>query len=170
MLHVGRDPAVREAFEEFLNARGYRIAPVTIDNNDYIFNDAYEYASGRRATDAAKRIADSFVSYMDDKFVFFERNSDELFGRQIAQILLLHANRLNADTFGDVAARLERRGYRFISLDEALTDPAYQSRDTYVGPAGVTWLHRWALTKGMPKAFYAGEPDVPAFVHAEAKR
>jgi peptidoglycan/xylan/chitin deacetylase (PgdA/CDA1 family) len=170
MLHVGRDSAARVAFEDFLKSHGYRIAPVTIDNDDYIFNDAYEYASERGATDVAKRIADAFASYMDEKFVFFERNSDELFGRQIAQILLLHANRLNADTFDGLATRLERRGYRFLSLDDALADPAYQSRDTYSGPAGITWLHRWALTKGMPKAFYAGEPDVPAFVHAEAKR
>jgi peptidoglycan/xylan/chitin deacetylase (PgdA/CDA1 family) len=170
MLHVGRDPRARAEFEEFLKGRGYRIAPVTIDNDDYIFNDAYEYALDRGAAETAQRIADSFASYMDEKFVFFERNSDDLFGRQIAQILLLHANRLNADTFGKLATRLEGRGYRFIPLDEALNDPAYQSRDTYSGPAGMTWLHRWALTRGMPKAFYAGEPDVPAFVHAEAKR
>jgi peptidoglycan/xylan/chitin deacetylase (PgdA/CDA1 family) len=170
MLHAGRDPAARAAFEDFLKARGYRIAPVTIDNDDYIFNDAYEYASERGAAETAKRIADAFLSYMDEKFIFFERNSNELFGRPIAQVLLLHANRLNADTFAELAARLERRGYRFVTLDEALTDPAYQSRDTYSGPAGMTWLHRWALTKGMPKAFYAGEPDVPPFVHQEAKR
>jgi hypothetical protein len=77
---------------------------------------------------------------------------------------------LNADRFGDLAAMFERRGYRFITLDRALEDPAYQKADTYTGPAGITWLHRWALSKHLPKAFYAGEPDVPAFVHAEAKR
>ena len=33
-----------------------------------------------------------------------------------------------------------------------------------VGNSGITWIHRWALTKGMAKSFYAGEPEVPAFV------
>jgi hypothetical protein len=66
--------------------------------------------------------------------------------------------------FGDLARMLEGRGYRFITLEDALQDPAYQSPDTYVGSGGITWLHRWALTKGMPKPFFAGEPDVPRFV------
>jgi len=58
----------------------------------------------------------------------------------------------------------ERRGYGFITLDRALDDPAYQSADTYVGGGGITWLHRWALTKRLPKAFFAGEPETPAWV------
>jgi hypothetical protein len=109
------------------------------------------------------------VPYMEAKFAFFERNAIELFGRAIPQVLLVHANQLNADRFGDLAAMLERRGYRFVTLDRALEDPAYQSADTYVGAGGITWLHRWALARGMPKAFFAGEPEVPSFV-ADAAR
>lgn len=63
----------------------------------------------------------------------------------------------------------ERRGYRFITLERALEDPAYRSLDTFVGPSGITWLHRWALTQKMQKTFYAGEPEVPAFVAEAAK-
>lgn len=64
---------------------------------------------------------------------------------------------------------LETRGYRFIPLDRALEDEAYQSADTFTGPGGITWIHRWALTKGVARTVYAGEPDVPPFV-AEAAR
>ena len=35
---------------------------------------------------------------------------------------------------------------------------------TFTGTGGITWIHRWALTKGMSKDFFAGEPDVPEFV------
>jgi hypothetical protein len=84
-------------------------------------------------------------------------------------VLLVHANMLNADRFGDLAAMLARRGYRFIALDRALEDPAYRSEDTYTGSGGITWLHRWALTRKMPKAFYAGEPAVPTFVADNAR-
>jgi peptidoglycan/xylan/chitin deacetylase (PgdA/CDA1 family) len=168
-LHTGRDLEKRADFERFLSARGYRIAPVTIDNDEYIFAGAYDRTSARGDTAAARRVADAYVPYMDAKVEFFERNSRELFARDVRQVLLVHANMLNADRFGELAAMFERRGYRFISLERALEDPAYQSRDTYIGPAGITWLHRWALTKGMPKAFYAGEPEVPAFVAELAK-
>ena len=76
---------------------------------------------------------------------------------------------LNAERFGDLATMFERRGYRFITLDRALEDPAFASEDTYAGSGGITWIHRWALTRKMPKAFFAGEPDVPAFVAENAR-
>ena len=61
-------------------------------------------------------------------------------------------------------SQLTARGYRFVSLQHALQDPAYTRRDEYVGPAGITWLHRWALTEGKKGAFFAGEPVVPEWV------
>jgi hypothetical protein len=116
-----------------------------------------------------RQVSADYVPYMQAKFAFFERNTQELFGRDIRHILLLHANMLNADRFADLAAMLERRGYRFITLDRALEDPAYQSPDRFIGTGGITWLHRWALTKGMPKTFFAGEPDVPRYVADNAR-
>jgi peptidoglycan/xylan/chitin deacetylase (PgdA/CDA1 family) len=163
-LHTGRDLETRAAFERFLTARGYRVAPVTIDNDEYLFAGAYDRALARGARDAAARVADAYVPYMEAKVEYFERNSRELFGRDIRQILLVHANMLNAERFADLAAMFERRGYAFITLDRALDDPAYQSSDTYVGGGGITWLHRWALTRKMPRTFFAGEPETPAFV------
>ena len=168
-LHTGRDLATRTALEQFLAARGYRVAPVTIDNDEYIFAGAYDRALQRGDTAVARRVADAYVPYMEAKMAFFERNEQELFGRPIRHVLLVHANMLNADRFGDLAAMLERRGYRFITLDRALEDPAYRSADSYTGGGGITWLHRWALTRKMPKGFFAGEPEVPAFVADTAR-
>ena len=169
-LHTGRSLDVREQFEKFLVEHGYRVAPVTVDNDEYIFAEAYDRAAARRDSDMMRRVAAAYVPYMEAKFAFFERNSTDLFGREIPQILLVHANGLNADKFDDLARMMERRRYRFIPLERALDDPAYRSRDTYTGSGGITWLHRWALTKGVPRDFYAGEPDVPAFVADAAAR
>jgi peptidoglycan/xylan/chitin deacetylase (PgdA/CDA1 family) len=168
-LHTGRDAETRKQFESFLAARGYRVAPVTIDNEDYVFAAAYVRALVHDDHELAKRVSSAYVPYMVAKFAFFERNAQTLFGRDVRQVLLIHANALNAARVDDLASALEARGYRFVTLDRALEDPAYQSLDTYVGPGGITWLHRWALTRQMPKSFYAGEPVTPAFV-AEAAR
>ena len=168
-LHTGRDLEKKARFERFLADHGYRVAPVTIDNDEYIFAAAYDRSWARGAADAARQVADAYVPYMETKVEFFERNSRDLFGREMRQILLIHANMLNADRFGELATMLERRGYRFITLERALEDPAYRSPDTFVGSGGITWLHRWALTKGMPKAFFSGEPDVPQFVADHAR-
>jgi len=163
-LHTGRDLDTKFRLERFLDAHGYRIAPVTIDNDEYVFAAAYDRAAAAGDAALRARVAAAYVPYMDAKFEFFERNEQELFGRAIRHVLLVHANPLNAERFGDLAQMLERRGYRFITLDRALEDSAYRTPDTYVGPGGITWIHRWALTKGMPKTFYAGEPETPDWV------
>lgn len=163
-LHTGRDLKTKRAVESFLQDRGYRVAPVTHDNSEWIFALAYRRALEAGDDALADRIGAAYVPYMCDKLEFFERNSRDLFGREIPQILLIHANRLNADHFGALARAIRDRGYRFVSLETALEDPAYDSEDTYAGPAGLTWLHRWALTRGVPKSFFQGEPEAPSFV------
>ena len=57
---------------------------------------------------------------------------------------------------------LQARGYTFVSLDEALADPAYALADGYVGPRGLSWVHRWALGKGMK--IEGEEPREPAWL------
>jgi peptidoglycan/xylan/chitin deacetylase (PgdA/CDA1 family) len=163
-LHTGRSIETRDQFESFLHLHGYAVAPVTIDNSDWIFARAYDNARDANDPAAMKQIADAYVPYMEAKFAYYENQSNKLFGRDIKQILLVHANAINADYFKDIVAMLRKRGYKFITLDDALTDKAYTSPDTFTGPGGISWLDRWALTRGVPKDFFQGEPRTPEFV------
>lgn len=86
-----------------------------------------------------------------------------MFGRDIPRVLLIHANRLNADTLADRLAALRARGYRFVPPGEALADAAYATPDLYVGPHGPSWLHRWSVAQGTPMRL-RDEPDPPAWV------
>jgi len=45
--HTGDTNAKRQAIEEFLAARGYVIAPHTIDSEDFMFNVAYASVCNR---------------------------------------------------------------------------------------------------------------------------
>jgi peptidoglycan/xylan/chitin deacetylase (PgdA/CDA1 family) len=163
-LHTGRDLATKTGLEKFLTARGYTVAPVTHDNGEWIFASAYAKAGRRGDRAGQQRIVEAYIPYMEAKFDYFERESRALFSREIPQILLVHANSLNADAFGRLAEMMRKRGYAFITLDEALKDPAFRSPDTYTGAGGITWLHRWALTRGGQAAVLPGEPQVPGFV------
>ena len=163
-LHTGRSIETRQQFESFLRAHGYTIAPVTIDNSDWIFARAYENARAANDARARQRVAAAFVPYIKSKFIYFENESRKLFGRNIKHVLLLHANSINADHFGEIVAMLRSRGYRFITLGDALTDKAYASTDTFTGPGGISWLDRWALTRKVPPGFFTMEPKTPAFV------
>lgn len=137
---------------------------MTVDNPEWIFARAYDNAVERGDEAMRRRIGEAYVPYMEQKFVYFEKQSRNLFGYEIKQVLLLHANTLNADYFGAVADRLIKRGYVFIRLEEALRDQAFRSNDTYIGLGGLSWLDRWALTQGKKGDFFQGEPATPEFV------
>ena len=98
---------------------------------------------------------------MESVVAFFETRSVEVVGREFPQILLIHASQMNADLMPDLLAMFRKRGYRFVTLDQALADPAYALPETYVGRGGFSWIHRWSRAKGMPNK---GEPDPPPWV------
>lgn len=162
-LQSGRSMEVKGQFDAFLKQHGYTIAPITYDNADYIFSRAYDIAFDRKDMALMKKVGDAYVPYMEAKLEYWERQSQKLLGREMSQTLLIHANFINSDYLDDLAAMFKKRGYKFVTLDEALKDEAYRLPDTYVGPAGISWLHRWARDKG--KEFIVeDEPTVPDFV------
>ena len=158
-LRTGPDEATKAAFAQFLHEHGYIIAPVTIDNDEWIYAAAYRDAAGDSTM--MRRIGEAYVRYMDEMFAYFEQFSRDLLGYEIKQVLLIHSNELNADYFGELAEMMKRRGYTFITLEEALQDEAYRLGDPYVGPRGLSWLHRWAIGQGQEPT---GEPHVDQFV------
>ena len=167
-LHSGESLAKKQAFETFLKAHGYTVAPVTIDNYDYVFARAYDLALRRGAHARADSVRVAYIVYMDTVFGFYEAQSRAILGRELPQTLLLHVSRLNADAMDRLLAMIRRRDYAVVPLEEALRDSAYASPDTYTGPAGITWLHRWAITRGMPRGAFVGEPEVPDWIEEAA--
>jgi peptidoglycan/xylan/chitin deacetylase (PgdA/CDA1 family) len=168
-LHTGTSKEVRDRIDAFLKQHGYLVAPVTIDNSDYVFAAAYDRAVLKEDSGQMRRIIEAYLKYMDAVFGYYEKQSLAIMGREIPQTLLLHANALNGRALDSLAIMLRGRGYRFVPLPEALEDPAYQTNDTYYGPSGISWLHRWALTQGRDKSIFAGEPVVPAWIEEAAR-
>lgn len=165
-LNTGASIEMKNAFENILAERKYIVAPVTVDNQDYVF--AAVYANALKNNDRAmmNRIAEAYVPYMESSLEFYEKQSSTLLGYEIKQILLVHANMLNADHFDKLIAMMKKRGYQFISLDEAVKDKAYSLQDGFTGRAGISWLQRWALTKKHQPTIeqFKLEPKVPEFV------
>jgi peptidoglycan/xylan/chitin deacetylase (PgdA/CDA1 family) len=158
-LHVGEELAKRRAFEGFLAANGYTVAPVTVDNDEFVYAAVYADARRRGDAAAAARIGDDYLRYMDEVFSFFEDVARRTAGREIKHVLLLHANTLNAERFGALAEALGRRGYRFVSLAEALEDDVYRRPDAFVGAPGDSWLNHWEVTAGRKPIRTPSPPD-----------
>jgi peptidoglycan/xylan/chitin deacetylase (PgdA/CDA1 family) len=164
-LHSGTTAETHQAIVDFLEARHYRVAPVTVDYADYAFAGPYTRALRRGDIEVAERIEQAYLDQVDVGFDYAERSALELFGRGIPHILLIHCNELNAVTLRDSIARMRTRGYTFITLDEAMEDPVYQRPDTFAGPGG-SWLSRSATVMGkqLTAGTAAARPVVPKWI------
>ncbi len=147
-LDAGATAEDKAGLEQFIAARGYRIAPVTVDASDWYFT--YRYAVAKRRGDAAlmERIASAYLAQCDAVLDYAEASAKRVFGRDIPHVFLMHENELSADHFDRVAEKMKARGYRFVSLEEAMADRAYAHADTFVG-GGANWLVRWAHSDGV---------------------
>ena len=165
-LDTGRDLQTRREAEAFLVARGYRIAPVTLDAWDWMYAGVYEDAKKRDDTALQQQLVSSYLSYSDEMFAYTERLAKQTIAYEPKQILLLHANQLEADHIGELLDLMRKRGYRFITLEDALSDQAYSLPDTFVGEEGTGWLDHWAITLGKPPQ---GSPVFPQWVIDRSK-
>lgn len=142
-LDTGTTKEKRKNLETYLSNKGYIIAPVTIDTDDWRFDQELREHPGEKP-----KIIARYLKHTELKFKFYKQATEKIFGRNIKHIWLLHCNQLNAYAMKDLLKIASDLGYKFITLDDALNDPAYQEPDNYYAPFGVSWLYRWDFTRG----------------------
>lgn len=148
-LDSGTSAEVHQAILDFLEQRHYRVAPVTVDYKDYIFAGVYSRMLRAGNQETAEKIKQAYLEQVNAGFESAEKISQDLFGYELPQILLIHCNELNSVTLRDSIARMRNRGYSFVTLTEAMSDPAYQRPDGFTGPGG-SWLERSGAAMGKP--------------------
>jgi peptidoglycan-N-acetylglucosamine deacetylase len=156
-------------FVDFLRSRNFAIAPMTFENDDWMYTALYEPASTKGDAETTTRLKAAYLEESEQEITNVEQLSQSLFGRQIAQIADLHVNGVNADVLDDLLTLLEKRGYKFVSMETALADPAYGTLDEYVGSAGISWLHRWQPALGK-KMDFSSDPDPAKWVQDDYKK
>ncbi len=162
-LDSGTTAEVHQKILDFLEQRQYRVAPITVDYKDYMFAGAYSRMLRARKPEIADKIKQAYLEQVDDGYAAAEKISRDLFGYELPQILLIHCSELNSVTLRDSIARMRKRGYRFITLEEAMKDPAYSRPDSFTGPGG-SWLERTGDAMGKPV-----NDDVEARISAEIR-
>jgi peptidoglycan/xylan/chitin deacetylase (PgdA/CDA1 family) len=168
-LETGATLDDKHRFESWLTAHGYRVAPVTVENSDWMFALAYDEAVMRHDGRAARRIRTEYLDFTDKAVAWYREAALSLLGRRPDLIFLLHDTRLNADTLGELVGILKRNQLTVESLDQAMADPAYKISDDFADPSGDEWLSRWAVTlnKELP---WADFPEPPADIAAAEER
>ncbi|MCP4916734.1 MAG: polysaccharide deacetylase family protein [Proteobacteria bacterium] len=150
-LRRGNDVETRDAVRRDLESSGLTIAPVTIDNHEWMLASEYAKSNENAAALYPGHLVAASMHFRDEAF--------KSQGRDVKHVLLLHANTLNADHLDAALTALENSGAVFITLEEALSDPVYALDDQYAGKAGVSWLDR-----------VSGQPVTMAWETAEWKR
>jgi len=146
-LRTGNTKAYQQEIWRFLEENGYKVAPVTMDNDEYIYAYVYMKLLEDGEKEKAREIGQAYLAYLEKIIDHYELVSIKHFDRNIPHILLLHANRLNADYIEEVLGLFREKEYDFIAIDEALKDPVYASKEG-VHQRGPSWMERWIAEQG----------------------
>jgi peptidoglycan/xylan/chitin deacetylase (PgdA/CDA1 family) len=164
-LETGATLADKRTFEAWLKAEGYSVAPVTLENSDWMFAMPYDAAIRSGNAAEAARVRKAYLDYTAVVVPWYRKAALQLLGRSPALVFLLHETRLNADSLDDLLAILKRNGLTVVSLDRAMADPAYRISDDLADANGDEWLSRWSMTlkRELPWASFQEPPaDIAA--------
>ena len=160
-LNTGKNLEDKAKVEAWLASRGYTSVKYTFDNNEWMYSFAYDAARNDNDVNTMKEVRESYLAYMSKMFDHYEAYSAAMFGRDIPQTMVLTPSRLIMDTADEFFTMATKRGYSFVSIDEAQADPAYNTKEEFTGDAGISWFERWTLAKG---AALRKEPEIDAAV------
>ncbi len=106
---------------DYLAANNYTVAPVTIDSKDFRFNEQLYHVPYRSRESYIGKMKGRYLEYIWQQTLRAEKRAN---GQPVRQILLIHANLLNSYLLNDVIQMYKQNGYKFITLTQALENPA----------------------------------------------
>jgi peptidoglycan/xylan/chitin deacetylase (PgdA/CDA1 family) len=149
-LHEGDTVAKRRAVRAWLATHRYRIAEVTMDFGDYLWNAPYARCMDKHDPAAIARLHDSYLSAADQYYGVFRHLSQIVYGRDVKYVLLMHVGAFDAKMLPELLALYRSKGVRFISLPSAISDPAYSDDPDIGEPSGGAMLELMVRKKKLP--------------------
>jgi peptidoglycan/xylan/chitin deacetylase (PgdA/CDA1 family) len=148
-LDEGNTLAKRRAVRNYLFAHNYKVAEVTLDFEDSLWNEPYARCAVKHDDAAIVSLEKSYLGTADEFIDVFRGLSKQLYGRDIPYVLLLHVGAFDARMLPRLIALFRSKGFEFITLEQAEKDPAY-SFDPDIGyPGGGTLEELTAKVKGV---------------------
>src|SRR5262245_15988042 len=131
-LQAFEEAGDRSLIDAWLKKTGYVEVPFTIESPDRLFSQAYCGALQKGNSECVHLIKATYFSFLFDATLkaLFDANS-AAGRRDIKHILVIYANQLTCDTLAEILQWYRGLGARFISIDDALSDPFYASRLSY---------------------------------------
>jgi peptidoglycan/xylan/chitin deacetylase (PgdA/CDA1 family) len=149
-LNAGETLEKRRRIEAFLAGRGYRVAEVTASFNDWAFHDPYARCLTRGDTKSVEWLKRTYLDEARHSIEDARAQSRAVYGRDIAQVLLLHLGDLNAVMTKPLLALLHSLSFDVVPLPKAERDPAYARRPDVALPSGATLFDQVRAEKHLP--------------------
>ncbi len=143
-LHEGDTEEKLVAMREYLQASGQRSLPVTLDSLDWSFERRWVQARLAVNARALERLGREYQDSLRLAVGTYRRLGEELLGRPVPQILLLHGGEVGVAQWDSFFTWLRQEGFRFATADEVLADVAYSEMPSYFGPLGASLWDRLA--------------------------
>ena len=138
-LEEGNTVAKREAVRGWLFAHGYRIAEVSMDFQDYLWNEPYARCAAKHDEKAIQQLHDTYLATADEYIGMYRELARRLYGHDVPYVLLMHVGAFDARMLPELIALFRRRGFSFITLPQAMADPIYNVDPKVPTPGGSTF-------------------------------
>ena len=157
-LEEGNTVAKHEDVRRWLTAHGYRVAEVSMDFQDYLWNDPYARCAAKHDEVAIRQLHDTYLATADRYISVHRELAHNLYGRDVPYVLLMHVGAFDAHMLPELIALFRARGFQFVTLEQAMADPVYRVNPQVANPGGSTFNEMVAAVRqvAIPDA---QEPD-----------
>jgi peptidoglycan-N-acetylglucosamine deacetylase len=126
-LVEGDTPEKRADTRKFLAAHGYKIASVTMSFGDYMWNEPYARCVAKNDTASIAQLESSYLQVATNDADFRRAMSKALYSHDIPYVLLMHVGAFDARMLPRLLKLYRDKGFTFITLQDAESDPFYAS-------------------------------------------
>jgi peptidoglycan/xylan/chitin deacetylase (PgdA/CDA1 family) len=142
----------------WLKINHYRVAEVTMDFEDWAWNDPYTRCIAKNDTAALQQLHDTYLSTADQYITYYRAISKAVYGRDIPFILLMHVGAFDAHMLPDLLRLYRSRGFTFVTLPQAAADPIYAEDSDIAYTNGDTLTEQLAFKRGVLRPQTQGKP------------
>jgi len=148
-LEEGNTIEKREQLRAWLSQHGYRIAEVSMDFQDYNWNEPYARCAAKHDDAAIQSLHDSYLSAADESIGVYRQIAQTLYHRDVPYVLLMHIGAFDAHMLPELIALFRSRGFSFVTLQQAMADPIYNVDPKVTSPAGNTFNEMVAQSRNI---------------------
>lgn len=146
-LSEGETLEKRDAIRSYLEQKEYKIAQVSLDFKDYLWTDAYVRCAQKHNAKEMQAMEQGYLAAADQAITVFRRGTQALYGHDIPYVMLLHVGALDAKMLPRLIALLRQRGFTFVTLPEAMSNPAYKENPNVALADGVPFQEQVAIAR-----------------------